>query len=125
MLLEAAATYYPNLDLSGNKPYLLPNYELPTKLSSGVVGELSVVYPHAFSTSINFTPQIDFAYDMSGISPNTIPFIKGRLAVTPSLNFEYLSRWRAQLLYTNFSGGGGNNLMKDRDFFAFSISYLF
>jgi Protein of unknown function (DUF1302) len=125
LLLEAAATYYPNLDLSGNKPYLLTNYELPTKLSSGVVGELSVVYPHAFGSSINFTPQIDFAYDMSGISPNTIPFIKGRLAVTPSLNFEYLNRWRAQLLYTNFSGGGGNNLVKDRDFFAFSISYLF
>jgi hypothetical protein len=125
LLLEAAATYYPNLDLSGNKPYLLNNYELPTKLSSGIVGELGVVYPHAFGTSINVTPQIDFAYDISGISPNTIPFIKGRLAVTPSLNFEYLNRWRAQLLYTNFSGGGGNNLAKDRDFFSLSISYQF
>ena len=76
-------------------------------------------------TAVNVTPQIDFAYDISGISPNTIPFIKGRLAVTPSLNFEYLNKWRAQLAYTNFSGGGGNNLMKDRDFYAFSVSYSF
>lgn len=125
LLLEAAATYYPGLDLSGSKPYLLTNYELPTRLSSGVVGELGVVYPHFMGTAVNVTPQIDFAYDMSGISPNTIPFIKGRLAVTPSLNFEYLNKWRAQLAYTNFSGGGGNNLMKDRDFYAFSVSYSF
>ena len=31
LLAEAAATYYPKLDLSGKYPYLLPNYELPTK----------------------------------------------------------------------------------------------
>ena len=35
LLLEVAAAYYPNLDLSGKYPYLLPNYELPTKLSTG------------------------------------------------------------------------------------------
>ena len=125
LLLEVAGTYYPNLDFSGSKPYLLTNYELPTKFSAGTVGELGVVYPHVFGTPINLTPQIDIAYDFSGISPNTIPFVKGRLAVTPSLNFEYLNKWRGTLAYTNFSGGGGNNLLRDRDYVSFNISYSF
>ena len=125
LLLEVAGTYYPGLDFSGAKPYLLPNYELPTKFSSGTVAELGVVYPHAFGTPVNLTPQIDVAYDISGTSPNTIPFVKGRLAVTPSLNFEYLNTWRASLAYTNFSGGGSNNLLRDRDYVSFNVSYSF
>jgi len=125
LLLEVGGTWYPDLDLSGQFPYLLPNYGLPTKFSSGFVGELGVVYPHVFGTDVNLTPQIDIAYDISGISPNTIPFVKGRIAVTPSLNFEYLNRWRASLAYTSFAGGAGNNLMKDRDYISVSISYSF
>jgi hypothetical protein len=125
LLIEFAGTYYPNLDFSGTYPYLLPNYELPTKWSSGMVWELAVVYPHVFGTAINMTPQIDMAYDFQGISPNTIPFVKGRLAVTPSLNFEYLNKWRASLAYTSFAGGAGNNLLRDRDYISFNVSYSF
>ena len=125
LLLEVAAAYYPDLDFSGQFPYLLPNYELPTRFSSGTVFELGIVYPHAFGTPVNLTPQIDIAYDISGISPNTIPFVKGRLGVTPSLNFEYLNKWRASLAYTSFAGGAGNNLMRDRDYISFNVSYAF
>ena len=125
LLLEVAGTYYPNLDFSGVFPYLLPNYQLPTKWSSGFVGELGVVYPHVFGSPVNMTPQIDIAYDLSGISPNTIPFVKGRLTVTPSLNFEYLNKWRASLAYTSFSGGAGNNLLRDRDYLSVTLSYSF
>jgi len=125
LLAEAAVTHYPGLDLSGARPYLLTNYELPTKTSWGYVVELAVVYPHAFGSPINLTPQIDFAHDVGGTSPNTIPFIKGRKAFTPSLNFEYLNKWRGQLAYTWYSGGDGNNLLKDRDFLSFNVSYSF
>jgi hypothetical protein len=118
-------THYPGLDLSGARPYLLTNYELPTRTSWGYVVELGVVYPHFLGTPVNVTPQIDFAHDVSGTSPNAVPFVEGRKAFTPSLNFEYLNKWRAQLAYTMFSGGGGNNLMKDRDYLAFSVSYAF
>ena len=83
------------------------------------------MYPHFLGSEVNVTPQIDFAHDVHGTSPNTIPFIQGRKAFTPSLNFEFLNRWRAQLAYTWYSGGDGNNLLKDRDFFAFSVSYSF
>ncbi|CAG0958514.1 hypothetical protein BURK1_00586 [Burkholderiales bacterium] len=125
LLLEAAAAYYPNLDRSGKDALLLPNYEMPTRLSTGAVVSLGLVYPHIFGTAVNLTPQIDALYDISGTSPNTIPFVKGRLAVTPSLNFEYLNKWRAQIAYTSFSGGGGNNLMRDRDYLAINVSYSF
>ena len=125
LLFEIAGTYYPNLDRYGKYPLYLPNYELPTQWSTGLVFELGVVYPHVFGTAINLTPQIDIAWDISGISPNAVPFVEGRLAVTPSLNFEYLNKWRGQLLYTNYSGGAGNNLLRDRDYIGFNISYSF
>ena len=125
LLLEVASAYYPKLDNSGKYPYLLPNYELPSKWSTGLVASFNVVYPHAFGTPVNLTPQIDVAWDINGISPNTIPFVEGRLAVTPSLNFEYLNKWRAQLAYTSYSGGAGNNLLQDRDYISFNVSYSF
>ena len=125
LLAEAAVAHYPSLDRSGAKPYLLTNYEMPSNTSWGYVVELGVVYPHFLGSEVNVTPQIDFAHDVNGTSPNTIPFVQGRKAFTPSLNFEFLNRWRAQLAYTWYSGGGGNNLMKDRDFFALSVSYSF
>ena len=125
LLFEAAAAYYPNLNTAGAYPVLLPNYELPDKLSTGIVTSFNLVYPHVFGTAINMTPQIDFLYDIRGTSPNTIPFVEGRLAVTPSLNFEYLNKWRASISYTSFAGGGTNNLMSDRDYFALTFSYSF
>jgi hypothetical protein len=125
LLAEAAVAHYPSLDLSGARPYLLTDYNLPTKTSWGYVVELGVVYPHFLGSEVNVTPQIDFAHDVSGTSPNTIPFIKGRKAFTPSLNFEFMNRWRAQLAYTWYSGGGGNNLLKDRDFLSFNVSCSF
>ena len=125
LLAEAAMAYYPSLDLSGARPYLLTDYNLPTKTSWGYVVELAVVYPHFLGSEINVTPQIDFAHDVNGISPNATPFVGGRKTFTPSLNFEFMNRWRAQLAYTWYSGGGGNNLVKDRDFLSFNVSCSF
>ena len=97
----------------------------PATLSTGAVVSFGLVYPHVFGTDVNLTPQIDALYDISGTSPNTLPFVKGRLAVTPSLNFEYLNKWRASISYTSFAGGGTNNLMADRDYLAINFSYSF
>jgi hypothetical protein len=125
LLAEAAVAHYPSLDRSGARPYLLTDYTLPSNTSWGYVISFNVVYPHFLGSEINVTPQIDFAHDVNGTSPNTIPFIEGRKAVTPSLNFEFMNRWRAQLAYTWYSGGGGNNLLKDRDFLSFNVSCSF
>lgn len=125
MLGEVAVTHYPQLDRSGFIPYLLPNYELPTRTSFGYVLSAGLTYPNVWASGWNLTPQIDFAHDVKGTSPNTIPFVEGRRAATLSLNFDRESRWKANLGITRYWGGGGNNLMRDRDMFYGSVSHSF
>lgn len=125
ILAEGAVTRYPGLDFSGAKPYLLPNYELPTKTSVGYVISMGLTYPNVWTSGWNLTPQIDFAHDVKGTSPNTIPFVEGRKAATFSLNFDRESRWKANMGITRFWGGGSNNLLRDRDMAYGSVSYTF
>lgn len=125
VLAEAAVTHYPNLDPS-NIPYLIfPSYEIPTKTSWGYVLEVGLTYPNAFGSGINLTPQFDFAHDVSGISPNTLPFVKNRKSMFIGVNYDYESVIRGQIGVSRFFGGGFNNAVRDRSFFAASISYSF
>ncbi|HCX32660.1 MAG TPA: hypothetical protein DHV08_03290 [Rhodocyclaceae bacterium] len=121
---ELAVTHYPKLDRSGAIPYLLSDYTLPDKTSWGYVFELGITYPHAF-LGINVTPQIDVSHWFSGTSPNAIPFVEGAKSAMLSLNFDYQSKWKGQIAYTGFWGGGQNNLLRDRDFLSMSVSYSF
>jgi hypothetical protein len=125
VLGEVAVAHYPDLDRSGVTPYLLPNYHLPDKTSWGYVLEAALNYPNVFDTGITVTPQIDWAHDVRGTSPNGIPFVEGRKALTTSLLFNYRDQWKGALQWVQFSGGGDNNLMRDRDFLSASVSYSF
>lgn len=125
ILAEAAVAHYPDLDRSGNIPYFLPNYGIPNRTSWGYVAEIGINYPNVAGSGITLTPQIDFAHDVKGTAPNALPFVEGRKAVTLSVFANYRDRWKGALQYANFSGGGDNNLMRDRDFLAASISYAF
>jgi hypothetical protein len=125
ILAEAAVTRYPNLDRSGRIPYFLPNYALPDKTSWGYVLEIGLNYPNAFDSGVTITPQLDWFHDVSGTSPNTIPFVEGRKALTASLLFNYRDRWKGALQWVTYSGGGANNMVRDRDFLAASVSYSF
>jgi hypothetical protein len=125
ILTEAAVTYYPNLDRSGRIPYYLPNYDIPDGTSWGYVFEMGLNFPNAFDSGIQVTPQIDWFHDVSGTSPNTIPFVEGRKALTLSLFFNYRDRWKGALQWAQFMGGGANNLVRDRDFLSASVSYSF
>ena len=126
MLGEIAYTYYPHLDRSGAVPYLLPNYELPTKGSFGYVLSTFMAYPHIGGSEWNMSPQVDFAHDVSGTSPNAVPFVQGRKALTLSVNFDRdNSKWKVNVGATRFWGGGSNNLLIDRDFFFASMSRSF
>jgi hypothetical protein len=125
ILAETAVTRYPNLDPS-RIPYLIfPSYEIPTQTSWGYVLEVGLTYPNAFGSGINLTPQLDFAHDVSGISPNTLPFVKGRKSLFLGVNYDYESVWRGQIGVSRFMGGGLTNAIRDRSFFAASISYSF
>ena len=122
---EVAVAHYPSLDRSGRIPYLLTDYSLPDKTSAGFVFSTGLTYANVGDTGWNVIPQLDVAHDFSGTSPNAVPFIEGRTAVTVSLNFNRSDKWKAGIGYTRYSGGGGNNLMKDRDFLSVITSVSF
>lgn len=125
LMAEAVVAHYPDLDTSGETPYVLPDYSLPDKTSWGYVTELGINYPNLFDSGITVTPQLDFAHDVNGTTPNALPFIEGRKSLTTSLLFNYRGRWKGGLQWVQYWGGGDNNLMTDRDFLSGNISYSF
>ncbi|BAN48071.1 DUF1302 domain-containing protein [Metapseudomonas resinovorans] len=125
ILAEAVVTRYPGLDTSGKTPYFLPDYSLPDKTSWGYVAEIGINYPDLFGSGITVTPQLDFSHDVNGTTPNAMPFVEGRKSLTTSVLFNYRDRWKGNLQWVQYWGGGGNNLMADRDFLAGSLSYSF
>jgi hypothetical protein len=52
-------------------------------------------------------------------------FLEGRKSLTLGLETSYLNQWVFDLAYTRFNGGGIFNLIRDRDFAAFSVRYSF
>ena len=73
---------------------------------------------------VNLFPYLRFGQDVSGNSPAPSgPFVEGRTALTIGLNADYLSRWQANLAYTQFAGSG--NKLRDRDFVTATVKYSF
>ena len=74
--------------------------------------------------AINLYPYLQFQHDVSGNSPAPIgPFAEGRTALTLGLRADYLSRWQADLGYTQYDGR--RHWHTDRDFISASIKYSF
>jgi hypothetical protein len=74
--------------------------------------------------AVNLYPYLQFQHDVSGNSPAPIgPFAEGRTALTLGLRADYLSRWQADLGYTQYDGR--RHWHKDRDFISASIKYSF
>lgn len=125
LLAEVAVTHYPDLQI-GTVPYLIfPSYANPTKTSWGYAFEFDLSYPRVWGSDWNLTQVTVFTHDVAGISPNTLPFVKGRKSLFLGLNFDNSSVWKAQFGYTAFFGGGLSNIIRDRDNFSASLSYSF
>ena len=125
VLAEVAVTHYPNLKV-GTVPYLIfPSYESPTKTSWGYAIEFDLSYPRVWGSEWNLTQVTVFTHDVNGISPNTLPFVKGRKSLFLGLNFDKDSVWKMQFGYTAFFGGGLSNIIRDRDNVSASLSYSF
>ena len=74
--------------------------------------------------AVNLYPYLQFQHDVNGNSPLPIgPFAEGRTALTLGLRADYLSRWQADLGYTQYDGR--RHYLKDRDFISASIKYSF
>lgn len=125
LLAELAVTHYPSLK-TGSVPYLIfPSYVVPTKTSWGYAVEFDLSYPRVWGTDWNLTQVTVFTHDVAGISPNALPFVKGRKSIFFGFNFDNSAIWKVQAGYTAFFGGGLNNIIRDRDNLALSVSYSF
>lgn len=74
---------------------------------------------------INISPRVVFSHDVKGTTPDPLfLFVEDRKSVALGINFDYQSRWSADISYNGFwDGVGTTNKMEDRDYISFSIKY--
>jgi hypothetical protein len=74
---------------------------------------------------INISPRVVFSHDVKGTTPDPLfLFVEERKSVALGVNFNYQSRWSADINYNGFwDGVGTTNQMEDRDYISFSIKY--
>jgi hypothetical protein len=74
---------------------------------------------------INVSPRMVFSHDVKGTTPDPLfLFVEKRKSVALGINFNYQSRWSADISYNGFwDGVGTTNKMEDRDYISFSIKY--
>ncbi|MCA1778775.1 MAG: DUF1302 domain-containing protein [Xanthomonadaceae bacterium] len=97
-----------------------------TSFSWGYRLVIAPTYNSFMGTAWNLSPRVAFNHDVNGVSPGPGGnFIEDRKSITVGANFSLLSRWGVNFGYTNFFGGGKNNLLKDRDFVSAAINYSF
>ncbi len=78
--------------------------------------------------AVNLRPGVTWSHDVNGNSPgpNGPGFRENRKSYTLRLGADYLSGTvQANLSYTSFFGAGRHNLLRDRDFINFNLSYSF
>ena len=74
---------------------------------------------------VNMSPRMIFSHDVKGITPDPLfLFTEGRQSLALGVNFDYQSKWGADISYNSFFGGvGTTNAMADRDYVSFNIKY--
>ncbi|ABZ76920.1 protein of unknown function DUF1302 [Shewanella halifaxensis HAW-EB4] len=74
---------------------------------------------------VNIAPRVIFSHDVDGITPDPMfLFTEGKKSVALGINFDYQSRWGADISYNTFFGGvGTTNSLADRDYVSFNIKY--
>ncbi|ABL99795.1 DUF1302 domain-containing protein [Shewanella amazonensis] len=96
----------------------------PTDFAWGYRIVAKADYNNLFA-GINVSPRVIWSHDVDGITPDPLfLFTEGRKSVAVGINFDYQSRWGADLSYNSFFGGvGTTNAMSDRDYVSFNIKY--
>lgn len=75
---------------------------------------------------INVLPSIQFAHDVSGITPLPVGnFLEGRKTLTVGVEFNYQNQWASTLRYTNYSKVDNRNSLSDRDYLSATLKYSF
>lgn len=125
--LEAPGTYTggnSNSIVAGSVP-VQPRGDFADKFAWGYRVTARFDYLNAIGP-VNLVPRISFQHDVNGTSPSPLnTFLDGRKAVSVGIGATYQQNWSADLQYTNFFGGGAQNLINDRDFVSINIKYSF
>ena len=74
---------------------------------------------------VNLSPYAVYKSDFEGNSSQTGNFVEGRQAYTLGLRASYLSSLEAELAYTEYYGGGQDNVARDRDNIGMNVKYSF
>jgi hypothetical protein len=76
--------------------------------------------------SWSVTPRLGWANDVTGNTPGPGGnFVEDRTTLTLGMRGVLQNKYQVDLTYTNFSGADKQNLIRDRDFIAFSASVSF
>jgi hypothetical protein len=71
-------------------------------------------------------PHAAWLHDVGGVTPGPGgAFVEGRKAFNVGVDIDYTHTWLLQLDYTNLFGGGRFNLLSDRDFVRFQLTYFY
>jgi len=71
-------------------------------------------------------PHVAWFHDVGGVTPGPGgAFVAGRKAFNVGVSIDYTNTWLLQLDYTNLFGAGRFNLLNDRDFVRFQLSYFY
>lgn len=123
----------PGTDTGGGADFLTGDFRNPQTQEDGFADDFSwgyrllvrAEYNNAFG-AWSALPRVAFSHDVSGTTPGPGgSFIDGRKTITVGVGFNYLQRWVLDFAYTNFTGGGTFNALRDRDFYAASVRYSF
>jgi hypothetical protein len=71
-------------------------------------------------------PHVAWFHDVGGVTPGPGgSFVAGRKVVSVGVGVDYLNTWLLRLDYTSLFGAGRFNLLNDRDFVRFQLSWFY
>ncbi len=125
LLIAADAAFVNVDDVSGNGGVALQAIKSPTDNSWGYRLSLVSIYSSVFG-ALNVSPRIVFVHDVSGTTPAPLStFLEGRKLVQLGVSADFIDRWSTDLSFTGFFGAGNANLLSDRDFIRWRLTYSF
>jgi hypothetical protein len=82
-------------------------------------------YSNPLGVPIDLTPRLIWQHDVMGNTPNQLPFIGNRKAISVGVTIDYLQTWTFDVGYTNFFGAGAADAIHDRDWLALNLSFRY
>ena len=89
------------------------------------VSNLKVSYDGVLG-GLTVQPRVAWLHDVHGITPDPGgAFVAGRKAFGVGISVDYTNTWLLELAYTGLLGASRFNLLRDRDFVSFRLTYYY